>query len=70
MGGHFNKVFNRKVISVLTKAGFDCKPTRDKNKFWISKNGGYKYLVHSGPLDKLHNLRRFLNTYYKFVLKL
>lgn len=70
MGGHFNKVFNRKVIGVLKKEGFDCETTRDKNKYWISKKGGEKYLVHSGPLDKLHNLRRFLNSNYKYELKL
>ena len=67
--GHKNKLFNRKVIAVLLKDGFNCDQY-NKNKVWIYKGEGEKYLVHSGPLNKHHNLRRFLKNNYNYELKL
>lgn len=69
--GHKNKLFNRKVIGVLIKDGFNCEVLpSNKNKVWIYKNKGEKYLVHSGALNKHHNLRRFLKNNYNYELKL
>lgn len=72
MSGHYNKVFNRKIIVVLQKAGFTCQTTTkdNKNKYWISKNGGERYLVHSGEVQRFHKLKRFLKETYSYELSL
>ena len=66
---HFNKVFDKNVISALTKDGFSCI-SKKNNKFMIRKDDGPQYLVHSGPRHKLHELRRFLKKNYEYILNI
>lgn len=64
---HFNRNFDRTIIGPLTKDGFLCV-SKKNNKYLIRKNNGPQYLVHSGPPEKLHELRRFLKTNYSYNL--
>ena len=66
---HYNRNFDRNIINPLKKEGFDCI-SKTNNKYIIRKNDGPQYLVHSGPPEKLHELRRFLKSNYSFELKL
>lgn len=66
---HFNKVFDKNIISRLTKDGFECI-SKKNNKFMIRRNDGPQYLVHSGPRHKLHELRRFLKNNYEYILNI
>ena len=64
---HFNRNFDRNIIVPLTKDGFLCV-SKKNNKYLIRKSDGPQYLVHSGPPEKLHELRRFLKSNYSYNL--
>ena len=66
MGGkHYNKK-NNGIFKILEKAGFDCETSgKNYNKFFVSKGGGEKYLVHPG--DKaFYPLKRWLKKTYDY----
>ena len=46
MGGHYNKLFNRKVLNPLTKDGFSCLPTSEKNTNDINKKRSQSKSIH------------------------
>jgi len=58
------------MFKVLEKDGFTCMPLgKNRNKFYVYKGLGERYLIHSG--EKAYNpLRRWLkiNYGYTFVL--
>ena len=56
---------NTNFIKILVKDGFICEPCRDKNKFYVYKDGGEKYLIHSGE-RAFHPLRRWLKNTYNY----
>ena len=42
MAKHYNRKFVKDIIGTLEKNGFDCvQHSNNKNKYDISKNGGY-----------------------------
>lgn len=61
---HYNKK-NNNLLKILEKDGFICSPLKNKNKFWVYKNNGEKYLVHSGE-GFYHPLRKFLKKFYNY----
>ncbi len=62
---HYNKK-NNNYLKILEKDGFTCQPLgKNRNKFWIYKNNGNKYLVHSGH-GFYHPLRKFLKLQYNY----
>ena len=67
MAKHYNRKFVKDIIGTLEKNGFDCvQHSNNKNKYDISKNGGYVVrAVHSG-MSCFHALRRDLKEYYNF----
>ena len=65
---HYNKK-NNQFLKILERDGFTCQPLKNKNKFYIYKDDGERYLIHSGE-GFYHPLRRFLkhNYNYDFIL--
>ena len=66
---HYNRKSNN-MLKILYKDGFTCEPLKkNRNKFYIYKGDGQKYLIHSGE-KAFDPLRRWLkNNYnYDFVL--
>ncbi len=62
---HYNKK-NNNYLKILEKDGFTCEPLgKNRNKFWIYKNNGHKYLLHSGQ-GFYHPLRKFLKSQYNY----
>lgn len=63
---HYNKK-NNCMFKILEKDGFICEAScSGKNKFWVYKDDGEKFLVHSGERS-YHPLRRFLKNYYNYI---
>jgi len=66
-GKHYNVKFNNKVIKPLMKNGFECKIScKNGNKFWIFRDNGPRYMVHSGGGEKIYELKRFLKDHYNY----
>ena len=62
---HYNKK-NNNMFKILEKDGFKCEALgKNRNKFWVYKNDGERYLVHSGE-GSYHPLRRFLKLEYNY----
>ena len=65
---HYNNRYNNKIIKSLTKDGFICKHPGNKNgnKYFIYKEKGPKFLVHSG--DAIIHLKQWLKKEYNYEL--
>ena len=65
MGKHYNKKSNS-ILKILEKDGFDCETSgKNFNKFFVSRNGGQKYLIH--PSEKaFYPLKRWLKKTYDY----
>ena len=64
---HYNLKYNNKIIKKLTQDGFICEiPGKNGNKFFVYRDNGPKYLVHSGGPERY--LKKWLRDEYGYEL--
>jgi hypothetical protein len=64
---HYNNKNNSKYIKQLMKHGFICQsPGKNGNKFFIYREGGERFMYHSG--DAIIHLKQFLLKNYEYDL--
>jgi hypothetical protein len=62
---HNNRKSNN-MLKILEKDGFTCEPLKkNRNKFFISKGNGERYLIHSGE-KAFVPLKRWLKKIYNY----
>jgi len=66
-GKHYNLKYNNKIIKKLVSDGFKCKIScKNGNKFYVYRDDGPKYLIHSGGCEKSYSLKKFLKINYDY----
>ena len=65
MGKHYNKK-SLNYLKTLEKDGFACESSgKNRNKVYISKDDGERYLIHTGE-QAITPLKRWLKTNYDY----